>query len=95
LKAGTTIVSDPYSFDTDTDPAFCLNPDPIRMQGFADQKFQILTAEKIFKFFMGSIYNFSITPYRISKLQKKPSALKIKHPALQNMKFLNFFLHCG
>jgi hypothetical protein len=45
LKAGT------YLFDTDTDPAFCLNPDPIRMQGFADQKFQILTAEKIFKFF--------------------------------------------
>ncbi len=27
-----------------------------------------------------------------SKLQKKPSALKRKHPALQNMKFLNFFL---
>jgi hypothetical protein len=28
---------------------------------------------------------------RISKLQKKPSALKREHPALQNMKFLNFF----
>jgi hypothetical protein len=27
-----------------------------------------------------------------SKLQKKPSALKREHPALQNMKFLNFFL---
>jgi hypothetical protein len=25
-----------------------------------------------------------------SKLQKKPSALKREHPALQNMKFLNF-----
>ncbi len=28
----------------------------------------------------------------MSKLQKKPSALKREHPALQNMKFLNFFL---
>jgi hypothetical protein len=27
-----------------------------------------------------------------SKLQKKPSALKRGHPALINMKFLNFFL---
>jgi hypothetical protein len=27
-----------------------------------------------------------------SKLQEKPSALKREHPALQNMKFLNFFL---
>ncbi len=31
-------------------------------------------------------------PYRISKLQKKTSALKREHPALQNMKFFNFFL---
>jgi hypothetical protein len=28
----------------------------------------------------------------MSKLQKKPSALKREHPALQSMKFLNFFL---
>jgi hypothetical protein len=28
----------------------------------------------------------------MSKLQKKPSALKREHPALQNIKFLNFFL---
>jgi hypothetical protein len=31
-------------------------------------------------------------PQRTSKLQKKPSALKREHPALQNMKFLNFLL---
>ncbi len=30
-------------------------------------------------------------PKRMSKLQKKPSALKREHPALQNMKFLKFF----
>jgi hypothetical protein len=28
----------------------------------------------------------------VSKLQKKPSALKREHLALQNMRFLNFFL---
>jgi hypothetical protein len=28
----------------------------------------------------------------MSKLQKKPSALKREHPALKNMKFLYFFL---
>jgi hypothetical protein len=27
-----------------------------------------------------------------SKLQEKPSALKREHPALQNMKFLDFFI---
>ncbi len=39
-------------------------------------------------------YNLPIPrpPQRTSKLQKKPSALKRKHPELQNMKFLNFFL---
>jgi len=31
-------------------------------------------------------------PLRKSKLQKKPSALKGEHPALQIMKFLKFFL---
>ncbi len=31
------------------------------------------------------------SPYRTSKLQKKPWALKREHPALQNMKLLNFF----
>jgi hypothetical protein len=28
----------------------------------------------------------------MSKLQEKPSALKIEQPALQKMKFINFFL---
>ncbi len=33
-------------------------------------------------------------PHKVctSKLQKKPSALKREHPALQNMKFLSFYL---
>jgi hypothetical protein len=28
----------------------------------------------------------------MSKLHEKPSALKSEHPALQNMKFMNFLL---
>jgi hypothetical protein len=31
----------------------------------------------------------------MSKLLKKPSALKREHPAPQNLKFLNFFLILG
>ncbi len=36
-------------------------------------------------------YNWSIFWIK-NKLQEKPSTLKREHPALQNMKFLNFFL---
>jgi hypothetical protein len=82
-------VSDPYSFDTDPDPAFRLNTDP------GDQKSKKLTAEKILIFFIN--YNLSIprTPQRMSKLKKKPSGLKGEDPALQNIKFQNFFYFCG
>ncbi len=31
----------------------------------------------------------------MSKLQEKPSALKREHPALQKMKFINFFMFWG
>ncbi len=34
-------------------------------------------------------------PLRMSKLQKKLSALKREHPALQNIRLLNFFCFCG
>jgi hypothetical protein len=34
-------------------------------------------------------------PYRTSKLQERPSALKREYPAPQNMKFLSFFYFCG
>jgi hypothetical protein len=74
-------ISDPYSFD--------------RIQGFDNQKLKKFTAEKkIFTNFLNQNYNLPIPrpPYRTSKLQKKPSAFKREHPALQNMKFLNFFL---
>jgi hypothetical protein len=39
-------------------------------------------------------YNLPIPrpPERMSKLQKKPLALKREDPALQNIKFTNFFL---
>jgi hypothetical protein len=47
------------------------------------------TAKKIQFFLDQLIPRF---PERTSKLQKKPSALKREYSALQNMKFLNFFL---
>jgi hypothetical protein len=60
---GSNSVSDPYSFFTDTDPdpeveagdqyGSGSNPDPIRIQGFNDQKFKKkLQLKKKFNFFL-------------------------------------------
>jgi hypothetical protein len=51
--------------------------------------------QKKFNFFIIKNYNLPILrpAETISKLQKNPPALKIEHQALQNIKFLNFFLH--
>jgi hypothetical protein len=55
---------DPDSLNPDPDPAFQVNPDPVRIQCFDDQKFKkINTAENFFFFFK-----------KTSKLQEKPSA---------------------
>jgi hypothetical protein len=53
------------------------------------QNWKKCTAKKIF--FIKN-YNLPIPrpPERMFKLQRKPSVLKRKHAALQNMKFLNF-----
>jgi hypothetical protein len=53
----------------------------IRIQGFDEQKLK-------------NFYSLLIPrpPQRTAKLQEKPTALKREHPALQNMKFLYFFL---
>jgi hypothetical protein len=63
----------------------------IRIQGFDDQQLKKFMAEqkKIW------IKNYNLPIPRMSKLQKKLSALKREHPALQNMNFLNFFYFCG
>jgi hypothetical protein len=63
--------------DADTDP----NPDPVRIQGFDDQKLKNKNKA-----------DFFLIQKLTSKLQEKPLALKRKHPALQKMKFINFFL---
>jgi hypothetical protein len=85
IRSKPGVGSDPYSFDTDTDP--------VRIQGSDDQKLTKNYSKKI-NFFKIKNYNLSIPrpPERTSQLKKKFSALKRKHPALQNMKFLNFFL---
>ncbi len=72
--------------EANTDPD--TDPDPIRIQGFNDQKFKKITAEKK-KFFIKNC-NLPIPrpPQSMSRLQKKPPA----HKTLQNM---NFFYFCG
>jgi hypothetical protein len=81
---------DPYSLnpdpDTNPDPTFKVNPDPIRIQGFDDQ--QNLRKKYSFIFlFLFLIKNCNLLiprrPQRMSKLQEKPSALKREHPALK------------
>jgi hypothetical protein len=63
--------------DTNPDPAFQVNPDPypdpIRVQGFDDQKLKKINTD---------LKNCNLL---MSKLQEKPSALKREHPALQKM----------
>jgi hypothetical protein len=58
------------------------------------KKLKKITAETFFYFFGIKNYNLPIPrpPQPTSKLQKKPSAIKREHPALQNMTFLNYFL---
>jgi hypothetical protein len=52
-----------------------------------NKKCKKFTAEKILKFVKEKLQLI----LRASKLQEKSSALKREHPALQNMKFLDFF----
>jgi hypothetical protein len=72
--------------DRNPDPAFQVNPDPIRIQDFDDQKQK---RKKQLKLFYPSFIKNCIL--LMSKLQEKPSALKTEHTA-QKMKFINFFL---
>jgi hypothetical protein len=67
------------------------NPD----LGFDDQKLKKIHSWK--KNCWIKNYNLPIfrPAYRTSKLQKKASALKREHPALQNMKFQKNFYFCG
>ncbi len=78
--------SDPY---TDLDHAFQVNPDtdPIRIQGFDDQKLKN-TAEIFFISFFDQKLQFTY----VQATGEKPSALKREYRALQKMKFINFFL---
>ncbi len=69
----------------------------IPIQGFDDQKLQIIYSWNNFDIFLIKNCNLLISrpPYRTSKQKEKPSALKREHPALQNMNFLNFFYFVG
>jgi hypothetical protein len=53
------------------------------------------TTEQYFFFFFDQKMLIPRPPYRTSKLQEKPLALKGEHPALQKMKFLTLIYFCG
>jgi hypothetical protein len=71
----------------------------IRIQGFDDEKLTKYTAKHFFiHFFEEKKLQFTYPLASIKNVQatgRSPQALKREHPALQNMKFLNFFLFCG
>jgi hypothetical protein len=76
-----------------------LDPDlyQIRIQGFKDRKLKKIYSGKILNF-LGSKTTIYLSLFSIKgrpKLQKKPSALKKEHPALQSMIFLNFSIFVG
>jgi hypothetical protein len=92
-------VSDPYPFDTDPVRIqhFMLNidpdPDPIRIQGFDDQKMKKVTAE-IF-FFSKTLIYISPGPHKGRSSYRRSLQLSKEHPALLNMIFLTFSTFVG
>jgi hypothetical protein len=58
-----------------------LNPDPIRIQGFEDQK---LKKRNKSENFLKSFFDKKNCNLLMSKLKEKPSALIREHPALQS-----------
>ena len=90
----TTTVSDPYSFNTDPDPAFRQNTDPdqdpIRIQGFDDQKLEKIYSWK--KFFFRS----KTTVYLSLGLHKgRPSnrrSLQLSKENIRHFKIWNFLI---
>ncbi len=85
-------VSDPYSFYPD--------PDPIRIQGFNDQKLKKITAEKFFLFFWSktAIY-LSLGLHKVCSSNRR--SLQLTKEAIQNFKtwifstFVGHFCHPG
>jgi hypothetical protein len=65
------------------------------IQGFGDRKFNKIYSSKTFLYFLDQKLQFTYPDASIKEhmLQEKPSALKREHPALQNVKILNFFLY--
>jgi hypothetical protein len=80
---------DPNSLnpDTDPDPVFQLNPDPIRIMDFDDQKREKKNTDE----------NFFDQKLQFTYVQatEEPSALKRDYPSLQKIKFINYFYVFG
>jgi hypothetical protein len=79
-------------FRRNTDP----DPDPIRIRIQSGSRvFSKNLQLKIFFFLLKQQFTYPWAFIKDSKLQKKPSGLKREHPALQKMKFINFFIFFG
>ncbi len=84
-----------FRLNTDPDP----DSDPIRIQGFDDQKLKEIYSWKKTRIF-DIKSQFTCTKASIKDVQAKqeafiPQSLKRKHPALQNMTCLHLFLLFG
>ncbi len=77
--------------DTNPDPAFQVNLDPdlIQIQGFDDQNLRKKNTAEYFFYLFDQKLQFT---YVQAIGEEKSSALKREHPALQKMKFIDFFL---
>ncbi len=80
-KVGNTSFLTPKTRDPD--------PDPIRIQGFDDQKLKRIYSRKKKKFGSKTAIYLSLGLHKGSPSYR---CLQLQPPALQNMKFLDFFL---
>ncbi len=65
-----------------------VDPDPVRIQAFDDQKLKKKMQPKIFFY----LFLNKKRQLLLSKLKEEPPVLKREHRALQKMQFVHFFL---
>jgi hypothetical protein len=68
------------------------DPDPIRIQGFYDQKFKKFAAEKKFNFFYQTTIYLSLGFHKERPCYRRSLVVKREHSAIQKHDISNFFL---
>ncbi len=91
-----TRVSDPYSFWYGSGSSI-LGWIPIKIQGFGDQKLEknIQLGKKLFFEDKKLQFTYPLPSVKDVQVTDEAFSSQKRHPALQNMKFLNFFYFCG